>query len=677
MRPSLAVLCCAHAFAQAPALPAIRSPLQDELPTLAVQSTWGVDGGAAAAACPFPVGDGVAIGCLGGGGPANTVQLPAGVHVFVLQRDGAAAPVERRRLRRVRGTAIVVSEDASTDLALRALTFAADGAVLQVLEVANLGATAIDGIELADGSQRPAVPAVPAGGARRLAFSLHRDGSADRIDDAAALAAATEALAAAVALRNRGLGIDGDDHAVCDLVDDVRAALCGWQDRASGFVRSSPTATTVDLREQTGPLLAFLRLGLFAEAAALLCGERTAIAAAGAVAARLPLAAAARSEPIAGWDQLIVPEGDLASWVVIHHAWYLRASRDAALVRAHWPLLEACVKRLPRRVDGRQPLAGDEPWGPPPGDGVAALVRSGDWSLANSCLQVQAVASVGSMLDTLDRIDAPERWDPARGADGAPADRPGAAWSHRAVALLTAMEATFWRQRDGCFAPAVSAASGAACERPWLTANLLPMWSGMLTASGNHTVQNAKATLAATGRGQPSVLGTAMTLATLVQCDGSERGAELEALLAAALPSGVFAAASAPPGREFDLLATGAALDAVLFALTGLRIATCPGFDEDWIRLKPMLRAGSQRACYRGLTADGWCIDLWLTATAGDRAEAQRSDTSAPATDLMIAIADRGVASAGRRRVLLQCCGAQLQDWLSPGATLERRMPPR
>jgi hypothetical protein len=444
--------------------------------------------------------------------------------------------------------------------------------------------------------------------------------------------------------------------------------LCAWQDRASGFVRAGPAATTVDLRAQTGPLLAFLRLGLFEQAAALLRGERAAIATAGGVAARLPLAAARRTEPAAaGWDALAVPEGDLASWVVIHHAWYLRASRDAALVRAHWPLLEACVKRLPRRVDGRQPLVGGEPWGPPPGDGIAAM----DWSFANSCLQVQAVACVGSMLDTLDRIDAEIR-EPMRWAEGAPPDRPGADWTRRAVALLTAMEATFWRERLGYFLPAVSAASGAACERPWLTANLLPMWSGMLTASGNHTVQNATATLAATGRGQRSVLGTAMTLATLVQCDGSERGAELEALLAAAGPSGLFAA-TAPPGRELDLLATGAALDAVLFALTGLRIATCPGFDEDWIRLKPMLRAGSQRASYRGLTADGWCIDLWLTAT-GDHAEA---DADAPAGHLLIALADRSAAPAGRRRVLLQCFGAQFQDWLSPGATLERRMSPR
>jgi len=209
----------------------------------------------------------------------------------------------------------------------------------------------------------------------------------------------------------------------------------------------------------------------------------------------------------------------------------------------------------------------------------------------------------------------------------------------------------------------VSAAAGVAGERPWLTANLLPMWSGMLTAGGNHTLQNARATLASSS-GPPTVLGAAMTLATLVQCDSSERSAQLDALLAAAPPAGVVADTAAAR-RGVDLLATGAALDAVLFALTGVRVATRPGFDEDWIRLKPMLRSDSHRASYRGLSVDGWCIDLWLSAEAAP-------DTS---HHLSIAIADRSAASTGRRRVVVQCLGAQFQDWLSPGATLEWRVP--
>src|SRR5262249_27070729 len=105
---------------------------------------------------------------------------------------------------------------------------------------------------------------------------------------------------------------------------------------------------------------------------------------------------------------------------------------------------------------------------------------------------------------------------------------------------------------------------------------------------------------------------------------------------------------------------SGAAVDAALYAVTGQRLATGPDLDQDWLRLKPALPAGTSCIACRGLAQDGCLTDLWV-----DRVEG-------PGTRFAIVLrAGRGDA----RTVVVQCEGVQFQARLAPGEALQQTVP--
>ena len=285
-----------------------------------------------------------------------------------------------------------------------------------------------------------------------------------------------------------------------------------------------------------------------------------------------------------------------AACTVLQHYWYLRHSRDPAPARAGFAALAANAR-------------GDD-----------AIARGFD----DAVLAVQEALCLGGIQDQLDRIEHPARW-----RDGAPAPRPGTAWQQRGLQRLAQFEARYWRPADGRFAA------------PSLGSALLPVRLGMLTTTGDKTTRQALAAL------QQVRLATALplevetgALAALVQFDGLERPLLLAQLLDR--DPGLL-----PPGE------LGHVVDAVLFAITGLRVATSPGLDEDWLRLKPGLPPGGRRVALRHVVHGAFAGDLDLDEDDGQ---------------LRVVVDPQRLATSdGNLLAVVHLAGIQHQTWLRTG----------
>lgn len=639
-----------------------------------------------------------------GGGPAWSPDGDWGELACTVLRQGADWTAGPGRVRRVRGAGILVTEEGDGQgLVLRTLTVALPGRaeIVRVLQLVNRGgATARDlrltarwpGARPGDGalagaltrslaaaaqqaerrgvlSMSDAVPAddgvlrsgeafdLPVGGTAAATLRLLLTATALPIAEAdllpptpaAALATVRDTLAWWRQELADTVQFAGEPRRLVDLLEDWKVALIALQDAQSGAVLPMLHHRRAVLRDLGGALLGCLRLGLWDRARAVLRFEFAAAARSGRIAASWPLddPATAPDRPLAGWDGLEVPGGDLASWIVLHHYWYLRATRDAATIRRHWPLLEACVKRAPRRHDVLLPLHGTEPWthgglyrlhpevvgndsrwpADAPQDGRRA------WSFASGLLFVQAVAALGGMQDQLDRVEQPGRW-----RNGAPEPRPGAAWTRRAIELVQALEQHYWVEDAAWFAPALSPLTGEPHPAPQAEIGLLPVWTGMLLATGDRATRHLRGTLASLwhdgGRlgSSPTVaaatpLAQAAAIVALSHFEGAERGAAWQAMLDLADPSGSWQRVHGPAvpagtpdaavGLRWGPWEGGIAVDALLYGLTGLRIAAAPGIDEEWLRLRPALPPGSSSCAIRGMRHDGIGFDLHLDEVIG------------------------------------------------------------
>ncbi len=130
---------------------------------------------------------------------------------------------------------------------------------------------------------------------------------------------------------------------------------------------------------------------------------------------------------------------------------------------------------------------------------------------------------------------------------------------------------------------------------------LLPCAIGMLAATGNRAERNARSCLASL----PADCASQVALAARAQF-----GFEIDATLAQLL-------AHAPHADDDE---TGWTLDTVMFAITGLRLATGPRVDAAWMRLRPVLPQGFDRMRIRGLALDGWRCEMEFARTRDDAA---------------------------------------------------------
>lgn len=293
---------------------------------------------------------------------------------------------------------------------------------------------------------------------------------------------------------------------------------------------------------------------------------------------------------------------------ILQHYWYLRTtSDDAPSTRAGSSIAAAA-------------------------DRVAASRPADD--VATAALQLHALACAGGILDSQDRLRRPAAW-----SHGAPPSPPGAVWAARAAARLQQFEQRHWSEADGAF----RAWQGTAASRPAAAfdaaAALMPCWLGMLATTGDRTLRNADAALAALrGRRDREPALAARWLTAVTQLDG-DRDAAFAAVLRAA---------AADP----------ADLDALCFALTGVRLATGPGIDEDWIRLRPYLPPDATFVRVANLRHDGWRLDLAVERRRGapthdEQVALQRCQTDAEPTALQPPDASQVAVVAAHERVFV------------------------
>ncbi|MEC7584642.1 MAG: hypothetical protein VYE77_10005 [Planctomycetota bacterium] len=583
--------------------------------------------------------------------------------------DGRGANWQRHQLRRVRASSVLVGIDRTADLELRSVGFAREGAYWLLLEVVNIGA---------EPRSQVAVPfrLGPDSAAWTWQCGALRPQAAQStalrltIDPARLQPVSTdkalEQLAACLATSPGRLKLDADQPELPDFVRDATANLVACH--AEGIGPVQPESDQFDVLGATGPLLTYLRQSRWDLAADILDAEFRMAVATGRIGTRLEVAALraqpASGTPEAGWNEVRVDSPDAACWIVLHHYWYLRQSRDSQRIRAHWPLLEACVKNLPRSEQ-------------------ILVAGSEQREFAASVLFLHAVACIGGMLDELDRIQNPAAW-----AAAPPANPPGAAFAGKSLELLTALEQRFWLADEQRFAARLG---GKNTDPVQTTADgLLPCWIGMLSTTGNKTLDNLETTLGQLGRDgnrvavaatsdQTTPQSQTMALVALTQTEGRERAAALGQLLQMATPAATFL----DRDGNLDLLATGAAVDAALFGTTGHRTATGPSIDVGWFRCKPMLPPGARRFACGGIAHDGLSFDLWIdlvqgpltaeeaAATPAPAAHSRTSDTQHERSRFVVALASQ-VPEDQTVLTVVHCEGRQFQEFLRPNQPLRQ-----
>lgn len=710
---SLAGALVAHA--QEPAPIPLPIAVQAEL------SSWRIDGEARGA---LPIGNGRVFAALGLGSRAcelsalsgprydagDTAALGegafGGVTVELVAPDGRALPLESRRVARVRDRAAVAAEDQSAGVALRMLAFTeAEGTrLLAALAVDGDGRT---GLRLrvrtarAARSEGDSLLLDAAGDARlrlQLAGAVARDGALELALDgnrawrgvlALSSAAGDPPAAASPSLDDartafeamaaqwqrtlaRTPSLESDLVRFVDLVREARLALLTQRCAHSGAILPMLGRRVYSLRTQTGALPALLRLGLHAEAKALLDLTWNAVRASGRLTEELPLrfdqarADAPAVNSAEFWRTVPMPPAELPSLVLLQHFWYWRATRDLGPIDEHWLMIDACLKRPVRSEDSLMPFSGNEPWSPAQlhahasavlGDdprlfGESSAMDHASWSFASGVLFMISVQAYGELADARDQRARAAQWQA-----GKPSDAPSHALLKRSIALMQDIEKRFWIADLARFAPAVSPVDGKPVREALANANLLPLWIGWTFPTGERSRDNLRSTLetlwqdgvrVGTTRTVPIASGDliGMLLVALSERDDARRLEVVDDLIAPAAPAGSWAdwvdGAGRPLDRDGDgpsrpVLAdpgtSGVNLDALLFALTGIRHVIVPNWDDDDIRLELRLPHGADFVSLRNAQKDGRTLDIFFRRSRSKMTEDERKANDEASAD--------------------------------------------
>ena len=688
----------------------IEAPLADRLPALADQSSWAQDttlGDAGARRGCYAIGNGRVFAWSGTGATAAELMGVTGPRyqtakatdddgqfgslvVELHAGDGTVVTLPEQRVRRVRGAAFVVTEDASDRLALRTLTFAptAGTSILRVIEVVNLGDAPLDDLTLsvhgpAFAPEGDGLTARHGDGARAAVATIRLEGGslgagalerpvgtlapgahwlavldvltasgreAPVAPQPTVDAAATKAESTLAAWRDRlasTLEFDSDRTKLADLVNDWKVMLCVLHDAQSGVFVPAQYRRIASVRENNGALVAALRLGLWDEAKSVLEFWWNATRLTGEVPDEVPLDLdftgidADRTATTEFWKSVRVPPSGAPAYILLQHLWYWRTTGDTELIERHWPLLDVCLKRQRRGPDDMLAFSGDEPWlklaealgkdapEPPLFAAEDPAIGRRSWSFENSVLFMMSLHATGELVDALDEARHPERW-----ADGRPDDRPSTIYAQRAFDVMKGLEKRFWIEDGGFFAPAVSPVDGAPHRSPIAEANLLPLWIGWTFPTGEKSRDNLRNSLARLWRdgariGSTPTVGYATgdlqgrLLTALSERDGARRLDVIDSLLDLAEPAGEWPSFVDPDGNAFGVANRerperlspgigGTNVDAILFAISGIRHLAVPNWDDDDIRLKLRLPHDTQYVTMRGSKKDRRELNLFF-----------------------------------------------------------------
>ncbi|MCU0863182.1 MAG: hypothetical protein MUC36_05275 [Planctomycetes bacterium] len=259
------------------------------------------------------------------------------------------------------------------------------------------------------------------------------------------------------------------------------------------------------------------------------------------------------------------------AWLVAAHLWHRRATGTQATSASGLAELSTAMER--------------------------AAARPSAATFAAESLLVHGMFCLADLLDA-----------DAEGAHHLPqrTEGPGARWTARAVERQFELERHSWQPGRGHFRPHPCRGDLALPEPPDATL-LLPAAAGMLLATGDRLARHLQTVLAAplVATDEHALDGFREPLLRLVASSQLGGGAERAEAWTTALAD--------------HTAAPGFALDALLFAVTGARLASGAGLDERWLRLRPWLPPGLQRLEVPHLLAGGATFALQLRAD-GERA---------------------------------------------------------
>lgn len=659
----------------------------------------------------YAVGNGHVFGYMGLGARANTLQAITGPHyqtdeefaprghfgelTLDLLRDGEPVALPQQRVRRVRGANFVVTEDAAPGgLALRTLTFATPQQqhLTRVVQVVNTGAAAIAKVVLrltpeattrvrgdalqADyvSEMRPGIAYFELSGARADGAGLLADvgelgagnswtgvltvstttgpeAPAEWAPVPAELERATADAVATLAWWKAKLAstsdFDTDHRKLADLVRDQKVSMLVQRCAQAGAVAPMINYRGVWVRDSIGPMLTFLRFGMWDEARATLKYIYNATRLLNRVPNHVPLDLdfSLLRDRRTDWSKVEVPASEVPSWIILQHHWYWRATRDISLISEHWPLLDACLKKQERGPDTLMKFHGDEPFlrgalyslYPDRVKDVSGFIADDRWhgrrawSFASAVEFLMAVQSMGEMVDGLDKATHPDRW-----AQGDPDNPPREPYYMRALEIRDQIEERYWLEDEKIFAPALSPVTLAPHRAPFANINLMPLWVGWTNPRGEKSRDNLRNSLAMLWRrgariGTTPTVGYAtgdlqgMLLTALSERDGVARLDCLDEVLRMAEPAGEWGELYDPDGRpvyaydpqwpnRLRPFESGVNLEAIMFAISGIRFTIIPYWDDTAIRLKLRMPHGAEYVTMKNVDKDARRIHVYMNA---------------------------------------------------------------
>ncbi|PIE23134.1 MAG: hypothetical protein CSA62_08840 [Planctomycetota bacterium] len=653
----------------------------------------------------FPVGDGQVFGYVGLGRRANTMQglsgpsyqtaepwAPKGhwgeMSLDLLDGD-AVVPLPIQRIWRTRGVNCVITEDANDKegtLTLTTLNFAkfGDRSLYRWVEIRNRGKSArklslrVDwergsaqgdqlsstykakGFEALLRCLRPAkavghsllidlgelapdaVVIVP------LVLHCKKQGEdyvgAKKDEDVKAALSASEKYWRQRLSKTSVLATDRTRLA--DLVEDWKILMLVQRSAENGAVSPMVSHRGAWVRDNAGPLLAFLRYGLHKEAADLLRYVHDAIIITGQVRSDYPLdldvSAAEKMRQGFDWSKVQTPDSVLPGWIILQHAWYFRATWDIGLIKRHWPMLEACMKAFRPDAKGTLLPEGDENYlyggffslGPerfaapcyiPAADLAGRRARSFDSSL----IYLMAIDSMSELVEELDKdaqgkVAQDREWTSAKKLP----------WEKRKIDTLLQIEKNFWLEKEKRFAPFLSPVTGEAHRAPYAAVNLKPQWLGYTYAIGEKNRDNARNSISALWKkgmrvGMTPNVGhftgdvPGFLLYTLADLDDKRRNEALDELLRLAGPAGEWGQLYNPQGQPISSYSeewpcrlrpweSGINIDAILFALNGARYASVPGWSKRDQRYKLRMPNKARWVSMTKMQHDGHQYNIYL-----------------------------------------------------------------
>ncbi len=588
-----------------------------------------------------------------------------------LSRGGRDVEFTVHEVRRVRRSAIVITKAGRPgDVELFTVDFAPPRrpAVLRVLFVLNVGSAPVRDAELRvflPGS-RPDGEAlrVEMGGARleagvfgavaaaaegELRVPLPKvippGGEAWVLHYLATSASREEEAALVSALRSRGidslgdarawwqtwflslLEIDTPDPRVDDLVSDALVSIEVQRSAADGSFAALTGSREPEVRSATGAVFALLEAGAFDEVRAWLDYVGKATTRLGRLPDSFPPGVDVSSPlPARDFETLPVPRSEIPSWLIEQHARYAAASGDVGLAVEWYPLLRRAFLGQETRADGLLPFHGGEPYLAVQKRLFPELVGDPNEFIAHDRDAGRDAASLDASILFVAAAEPLRRF-------AAAAERPPSElrdYSTRSQRMRRAIETRLWTGKGaeaGIWAPALSPVTGERHLAPFAPVSLRPLLSGYATSKNRHAVQNLDGVIALLIDPKTGRLGltpscayatgdvTGLALKSYSAVDDPESDRALELFLAAASPSGGFAAIHGPDGRP----ATGIASDRLQPGILGTQVESLvshlvgregQGFNR--VAVAPRLPAAWDSAEYRNVRVGTGAIDIRL-----------------------------------------------------------------